>query len=409
MRVVLRLCLAMSASVFLSVSVIGQELTEEQAVGRFLQQNPEIRALRHRVTEQAQRDRARTLMANPMLWYMQENAAGTRDDFLMFRQPFPITGRRGLYDLANREATAAAEASVEYDLHLLQADVRSAFATLLRTQRRQEILETALGEIEETVGVLQAREREGEGARFDRLRGERELEELRATLASETITRALAQSHLAGLMGMAGSSEAIVALAATGAARPLPPVGELIDLAYASRNDLRAGSARLAHADAEVEAGRRLRFPEPAFVGGMKRTKIRGIAETGYAFGVEASIPLSNRGQADAAQFAATSERLRADQDALRLRVERQVRTAFRAAILIRQQVRAYIEGVASSGEELSRIARLAYEEGEQGILELVDAHRAALGARLRSVDLMDNARQAEIDLGRVVGSEVLQ
>ena len=159
----------------------------------------------------------------------------------------------------------------------------------------------------------------------------------------------------------------------------------------------------------EAAAGRRLKLPEPSLVGGIKRTRIRGITDTGYAFGVELDIPVSNRGQAETAQFAATAERLSADQDALRLRIERDVRAAHLTATLTRQQARAYIEGATAAGEELARIARLAYEEGEQGILELIDAHRVALAARLRGIDLLGNARQAEIALGRVVGSEVIR
>ena len=402
-------CLAVSASLIFVAPAPGQELTEEQAVVRFIEQNPEVRALRHRVSEQAERNRARTLMANPMFWYTQENAAGARDDFLMFRQPLPITGRLGLYENANRNATAAVDATVEYEVRLLQTDVRSTFAALLRAQRRQDALETALQEIDATVSVLRARERGGEGSRFDRLRGEREFEELRATLAAETIARAYAQSRLAGLIGMTGSAEALVAIPVPERDRSLPPVREVLDLALTSRDDLRAGSSRLASVDAEAEAGQRLRFPEPSVVGGMKRTRIGGVADTGYVFGVELSIPVTNRGQAEGAQFAATVDRLSADQETLRLRIERDVRAAYRVATLTRQQARAYVEGAASSGEELAHIARLAYEEGEQGILELIDAHRVALAARLRSIDLTANARQAEIGLSRVIGREVFR
>lgn len=407
MRVVLPVCLAMSAAVLLAAPVMGQELTEEQALARFVAQSPEVRVLRQQVLEQAQRNRARTLMANPMLWYTQENAADARDDFLMVRQPLPITGRLGLYDTANREAMAATEASVEYRLYRLSTEVRGTFASLLRAQRRHEALARALEDIDETIRVLRAREREGEGSRFDRLRGEREGEELRATLASEAIARARAQSRLAGLIGMRGSAEALVALPPRDERRPLPAVEEAVDRALASRGDLRAGSARLASTDAEAEAARRLRFPEPAVVGGIKRTTLRGVSDLGYAFGVELTLPIPNRGQVEGAQLAAVSDRLTADQEALRLRIEREVRAAHRAVTLTRQQARAYVDGAASSGVELARIARLAYEEGEEGILELLDAHRVALAASLRAIDLMDAAHQAEIDLSRVIGSEV--
>jgi len=181
---------------------ISGALTEAEAVARFHAESPEVRALRRRVVEQAQQNRTRALVANPVLWYTQENAAGVRDDFLAFRQPIPVTGRRGLFETANEAATTSVEASVAHRIWALEADVRAAFAALLRAQEREEALDAALADIGETVRVLEAREREGEGSRFDRLRGERELDELRTTRAGAEIDRARAQASLATRIGL---------------------------------------------------------------------------------------------------------------------------------------------------------------------------------------------------------------
>ena len=411
MPVVPRLCLAALACVPLCSHVGAQELnltlTEDQAIMQFMERSPDVRALRHRVAEQAQQNQARTLLANPMLWYTQESAAGVRDDFLQFRQPIPLTGRRRLFDKANRDATASVEATVDYEIHQLRAAIRSVFTSLLRAQQREQAVGESLQEIGETVRVLTAREREGDGSRFDRLRGERELEELRATLAGETIARARARSELAGRIGIAGSTESLVATPTSDPDLTLPPVAQLVDQALASRADLRAESSRLASVDAEHEAGRRLRFPQPSVTGGLKRTDVGGIADTGYTLGVELTLPLSNRGQAETARTKATSVRVRADQEALRLRIAREVRTAYQVATLSRQRAQNYVAGTGVSGEALALIARLAYEEGEQGILELIDAHRVTLSTRLRGIDLLADARQARVELDRVVGHEV--
>ena len=144
MRAVSRLCLVVSASLLSAPFAVAQELTEAQVVMRFMGQNPEVRALRHRVEEQRQQNRTRTLVANPTFLYTQENAAGARDDFLLVRQPLPVTGRRGLFDTANREATASTAAEIEYEIHRLRTGVRSTFAALLRAQRREQALGDAV-------------------------------------------------------------------------------------------------------------------------------------------------------------------------------------------------------------------------------------------------------------------------
>ncbi len=55
------------------------------------------------------------------------------------------------------------------------------------------------------------------------------------------------------------------------------------------------------------------------------------------------------------------------------------------------------------------RIATLAYDEGEIGILELLDAHRTLLGAELRTLDLHVEARLAAIALDYSTAEEVIR
>ena len=58
--------------------------------------------------------------------------------------------------------------------------------------------------------------------------------------------------------------------------------------------------------------------------------------------------------------------------------------------------------------EELVDIARIAYDEGEQRILELLDAYRMALAVKLRGLELAAHSRRSRIDLDLVVGEEVI-
>ena len=60
------------------------------------------------------------------------------------------------------------------------------------------------------------------------------------------------------------------------------------------------------------------------------------------------------------------------------------------------------------TGAELSRIAQLAYQEGEIGILELLDAYRVNRQSQLHLLKLQESAKEAAIGLDRVVGEEVV-
>ena len=65
-----------------------------------------------------------------------------------------------------------------------------------------------------------------------------------------------------------------------------------------------------------------------------------------------------------------------------------------------------YRSGSVDRAAELVAIATAAYEEGEYGILELLDAHRVTLGAELRWLDLAAAGRRAAIELDRAIGQE---
>jgi cobalt-zinc-cadmium efflux system outer membrane protein len=52
-------------------------------------------------------------------------------------------------------------------------------------------------------------------------------------------------------------------------------------------------------------------------------------------------------------------------------------------------------------------IARVAYQEGEIGILQLLDAYRNQREASLRMIDIQVAVKEAELELERVMGEEI--
>jgi len=61
------------------------------------------------------------------------------------------------------------------------------------------------------------------------------------------------------------------------------------------------------------------------------------------------------------------------------------------------------------AGDELLRTARVGYEEGELGILQLLDAYRIGRQTALRRVELQSAVKEIEIELSRNAGYEVTQ
>src|SRR5207244_195702 len=89
----------------------------------------------------------------------------------------------------------------------------------------------------------------------------------------------------------------------------------------------------------------------------------------------------------------------------------RQIRTEIQGArdvLAIRRAALAtYQRELGSAGTELTRITQAAYQEGEIGILELLDSLRVNRAANIRMLDLQAGVKEAFIELDRVVGEEM--
>ena len=403
-----RLCAAVLACLLLAPTLVAQELTEREALAQFAEVHPRVRMLQFEVEQVRAENQARSLLTNPAVVYTHESAAGSRDDFLLLRQELPVTGRLRLLRAGGKAAVDVAQASASFDLQSLRAQVRLSFVDLLLAQEREVALRDGVRELQEVVRILAEREQQGEGSTFDQLRGARELAELQADRSSAAVIRAQAQARLASFLGSDRDPTGLVAQASLTAERVLPPLAALLDRALQRRKDYERGTLDLRRYETERRAAERLRLPQPALSAGMKRTSLGSLADTGWTLSVDVTVPLFNRGQTDTAHARAAIGRVGAEQEALRLQIQQEVRAAYVAASVRRQQVDDYLREAAETSHELARIAQLAYEEGEVGILELLDAYRVSRDARLRAVDLLASVRYAEIELDRTVGEEVL-
>lgn len=405
-----RRCVVLSAFlVLLNVSpAAAQEMTEADALRRFERENAQARALSARVRVVRAETRAWSLPPNPVATYTREDAAGTQDSFLTIQQSVPLSGRLGLLRRAGNSTVAAAEAEAAFELLHLRSDFRTAFYALLLAQQRVALLEAWMPQLAEIVRILREREREGEGSKFDRLRAERELADAEANLASAQVILAQARARLASFFAPGTDSASLVVKGDFVTAAPLPALEELLTRTLAVRGDYLASQRQLERFGYEQSAAGRLRIPEPILSAGLKRTTVPGRADSGYAVSVTVPIPLFNRGQADAERARAAREQTESVIAARRQLIETEVRAAYETVRLRRRIAEEYARELGEKGAELSRIGQLAYEEGEQGILELLDAYRVALFSRLQALELSASARQAEIELNRAAGEEVL-
>jgi len=183
------------------------------------------------------------------------------------------------------------------------------------------------------------------------------------------------------------------------------------------RGELLAFRKDLDAATLSERAAHRSLVPEPElFVGTKSSTASGGEAgsvltigggDIGPVFGIHATIPLFDRARPERARAVARAAQVQAQLSAFRLSLRGRV-TALRATVIDRREgAERYRTGAVNRSDEIERIARVSYDAGERGILELLDAYRLWASARMRQAALDLSVRQAEIELEFASGWEI--
>jgi outer membrane protein, heavy metal efflux system len=380
-----------------SSSANAQDRTERDVVDLIVRDGPQARAIRAEAEVVRREQLARLAYPNPGVMYSREGAGFT--EFLQVEQVLPVFGTRAALARAGVAATAAAEAQRDARLWALRADATALVARVIAEQERLQAAEALIREVEKLIEVLRVREREGEGSRFDRLRAEQELREARQTSVSAAVALADARSAVSALLPRDSAVSRI-------AGRPheersVPALETLIMRASSTRAELRALQLSAERTMLESDAARRARLPAPVVFGGLKRADNDQRRDRGGVVGVNVSLPLFDSGAREAARWTAERARLEAERAAIEHEIRAEIARAAEA-LALRQ---AAISGdQLTAGEELTRIAEVAYREGEMGILELLDAVRTSSRARMRGIEMRLDLRLAQIALERAVG-----
>jgi cobalt-zinc-cadmium efflux system outer membrane protein len=97
-------------------------------------------------------------------------------------------------------------------------------------------------------------------------------------------------------------------------------------------------------------------------------------------------------------------ERAKSRKHILRRRYEAQVTGLAEQVRRLEKVASTYREEGLQRAQRVVEVARSAYDAGELGVLDLVDAHRGLFDAGLRALELARSARTHEIELRRNLG-----
>jgi len=274
------------------------------------------------------------------------------------------------------------------------ANVRRTFYQVLRHRNEIGILNENLRLAEELRQKIQVRVDVGEAGRLELVRAEAEV----ATAQTQSNSAQLRLVDSIAQLGAAIGRPLEPGTVLEGELDPpalLPPLPELQQQTVQSHPSIALASAESRRAESVVAYEKALRRPQPSV-----RTDYERYPDVpNLRFGIDIPLPLWNRREGPIAEALASLRQANAAEEARRLEILSALEGAYNRYQVATTQLGAFEKGLLREAEEALRAAQTAYQLGERGILEVLDAQRVLRTVRLDFLNAQFDREAALIDL----------
>ncbi len=358
----------------------------------------------------AERERIRR-WSNPVASFQHEETDGrngSTEDYAWLSQTFDLAGRRRTRAQAAERRVGAARAEGEGMLASRCAAIRERFYETLFAQERAAAFTAWLAQGTRVGRIIEKRARAGEASGYDRRRFEQEERIVRAHAAAAEADLGRARAQLTGLVGVRDAS-AQLWTTLSGSLRPNtdpPPLDELV-ARLPERADLRVLAEAQRAAELDRRAAGRWWLPDLTIGAGVKTVEVDRDRLTGPFISASVPLPLLNQDQGDARDAAARFRVSRGEYQLALEAAEGDVQGLWSETISLTRAALEFRTNAIAPSTRLVATAEQAYQAGEMELLGLIDAHRGALEAELKILDIEMNARRAWIELARTSGGDL--
>jgi cobalt-zinc-cadmium efflux system outer membrane protein len=339
------------------------------------------------------------LLPNPVLSLVFPGNSKAREGTLSV--PIQLLQRPTRIAIAELNAERIAQGLLESGLGLVR-DVRIAYSQLVFAQTREALAGRGAALATDVAEIAGGQRDAGQISEVESSRVEAEA--LAATAAFQDAVRqsAAARHRLLGLLGLAELGD--VALARGSAeSEPSPaPLTALIEVALASRPDLRAAELAV---EAAAESARWQRQQTYDFLALLDIDEEEGgPLDTGGGFQFE--LPLFNRNQGGRERAAARLEQAALRYTAVRRSIMLDVTENYAAHASAREAANAWREGIVPRLETTLDDTSRAFSLGSVSELTVLQAEQRLLGARLASAASNLELERAAAELANSVGQK---
>lgn len=394
---------------------IPTRLSFEEARRVFLERNPDLRAGRAHAEAQSYNAQVPGLWPNPSLSVQRDqvNVPGglASENLVTLTQPLRYPGEQRARRAAASSATAASNARYEETAAALYEELRGRYASALAARKRLGVLQSMTDAVRRAVQIGDVRLEEGDIGPFQRSR-------LRVALATYEDELAAAQRayrdtriELAYFLSPTthaehhDAEEDLLTLTDSLRYQPLDlDYGALVETALARRGRVRSAEADIRSREETIRAERYARLPNLAVTAAYRNETAPGLTAPGFRVGLQVGLPLFHQRQPQVRAARAARQAARHDMDISRRAVELSVHEAYESLTSYQHRIDRIAGEVLVGSDRLLEDALYIYEEGEIGLVELLDAVEATKTARLLQIELIEQHSLARYAMDRALG-----
>jgi len=280
--------------------------------------------------------------------------------------------------------------------------VRRAFFQILRRREEIEMARENLKLVEDLRQRIQVRVDVGEAGRLELIRAEAEVAAARTLVNSVELQLITANSQLQAAVGTPLPQDLTLA-GSLDPPRVLPALDEVRQEAIGRHPAILLAQAEVRRAESRIPYEQALGRPQPSV-----RTDYDIFPDVpNVRLSLSLPLPVWNKREGPIAEAVANSRRADALARAQQIEILAALEGAFGRYQLATQQLALFETGLLREAQEALRAAGVAYQLGERGILEVLDAQRVLRQVRLNFLNAQYERQSALVDLDELRGLDL--
>jgi len=344
------------------------------------------------------------LIQNPSLRYSLDslkNGEKEREETYSVSQNIDITGKRSIRIDVLKKSKEASLYFLEHEVAGIIFHLKQTYYKILFLKENEKLLTVLLAMFEEVKNKTEERFKAGDVSEADLMKISLEQKSIGRNLEALRIELRTEKKKLGMLLDI-GMND-------------LEPIGEFVykplildmniapESVFSLRYDVRGQSILVDAATASLSFARRNSFPSFDIEAGYKK---RTGGFEGFVFGVTIPLPIFDRNQGGI-------ERAKREIEHERATLELVKKNAIYEVAILQEKIVSLTKIISDSSQQLNttrqltKIARIAYEEGETGLLEILDAVRSEKALAMEYNSNLYDYWSAVFELEKAVGKRL--